>query len=156
MDLTVYCIISINFDRGIMQEQRKLRRKSRKTCLQVLYSNDVAKVKISDILAGEAHLPHVDHIDDYARMLIEGTANKMDEIDKTLIRISENWSLDRMPSTDRCLLRQTVYEMKYVEDVPISVSINEAVELAKMYGSDDDSHKFINGILGKIAKELEL
>ena len=60
-----------------------------------------------------------------------------------------------MPATDRCLLRQSVYEMLYVDDVPISVSINEAVELAKEFGGDDDSHKFVNGVLGKIAKEIE-
>ena len=60
-----------------------------------------------------------------------------------------------MPATDRCLLRQSVYEMLYVDDVPISVSINEAVELAKQFGGDDESHKFVNGVLGKIAKELE-
>lgn len=53
------------------------------------------------------------------------------------------------------MLRQSVYEMLYVEDVPISVSINEAVELAKEFGGDDESHKFVNGVLGKIAKELE-
>lgn len=60
-----------------------------------------------------------------------------------------------MPATDRCLLRQTVYEMEYVDDVPISVSINEAVELAKEFGGEDDSHKFVNGVLGKIAKQIE-
>ena len=53
------------------------------------------------------------------------------------------------------MLRQTVYEMKYVDDVPISVSINEAVELAKEFGGEDDSHKFVNGVLGKIAKQIE-
>lgn len=60
-----------------------------------------------------------------------------------------------MPATDRCLLRQSVYEMMYVDEVPISVSINEAVELAKEFGGEDDSHKFVNGILGKIAKEID-
>lgn len=60
-----------------------------------------------------------------------------------------------MPVVDRCLLRQSVYEMIYVDDVPISVSINEAVELAKQFGGDDESHKFVNGILGKIAKQIE-
>lgn len=60
-----------------------------------------------------------------------------------------------MPVVDRCLLRQTVYEMLFVEDVPISVSINEAVELAKQYGGEDDSHKFVNGVLGKIARQIE-
>ena len=133
----------------------KLRRKSRKTCLQVLYSNDVVGVKIEDVLSGKATLPHVTEIDDYARGLIEGTQKNLKEIDAKLADVSENWALDRMPSTDRCLLRQTVYEMLHVEDVPISVSINEAVELAKEFGGDDDSHKFVNGVLGKIAKEIE-
>ena len=133
----------------------KQRRKSRKICLQVLYSNDVVGVKTKDVLDGTATLPHIGEIDDYATGLINGTVENMREIDKRLASVSENWALDRMPSTDRCLLRQTVYEMLYVEDVPISVSINEAVELAKEFGGDDDSHKFVNGVLGKIAKELD-
>lgn len=132
------------------------RRKSRKICLNVLYSNDVVGVKPADIIAGKATLPHIESIDDYAKGLIEGTVEKQGEIDALLEKVSENWALDRMPATDRCLLRQTVYEMKYVEDVPVSVSINEAVELAKEFGGDDESHKFVNGVLGKIAKELEI
>lgn len=136
-------------------QQRKLRRKSRKTCLQVLYSNDLANVKIDDVLCGKASLPHIDEIDDYATMLIKGSAKHQDEIDAMLIDVAENWTLDRMPVVDRCLLRQSVYEMIYVDDVPVSVSINEAVELAKQFGGDDESHKFVNGILGKIAKQIE-
>lgn len=136
-------------------QQRKLRRKSRKTCLQVLYSNDVVGVKTDDVLSGKATLPYISEIDDYAASLIEGTIKNIKDIDKRLIGISENWALDRMPVVDRCLLRQTVYEMLYVDDVPISVSINEAVELAKQFGGDDDSHKFVNGVLGKIARQIE-
>ena len=133
----------------------KQRRKSRKTCLAVLYSNDVVGVKPQDVIDGKASLPHVESIDEHAELLIKGTMEKQPEIDALLERVSENWALDRMPATDRCLLRQAVYEMKYVEDVPVSVSINEAVELAKEFGGDDESHKFVNGVLGKIAKELE-
>ena len=123
--------------------------------LAVLYSNDVANIKIESVLSGDAQLPHIEEIDEYSRGLIEGTINNLKAIDEKLIKVSENWALDRMPSTDRCLLRQTVYEMMFVDDVPISVSINEAVELAKLYGGEEDSHKFVNGVLGKIARELE-
>ena len=136
-------------------EQKKQRRKSRKTCLQALYSNDVAGVSINQILDGSATLPHVEELDQYSRNLIKGTTAHSEEIDKRLASVSKNWALGRMSSTDRCLLRQTVFEMIYVDDVPISVSINEAVELAKEYGGEDDSHKFVNGVLGKIARDLE-
>ena len=60
-----------------------------------------------------------------------------------------------MPIVDKNLLRQSIYEMKYMEDVPISATINEAVEIAKSFCAQDDSHKFINGVLGKVAKEIE-
>lgn len=60
-----------------------------------------------------------------------------------------------MPIVDKLLLRQAIYEMKYIDEVPVSVSINEAVELAKKFGGDEQSHKFINGILGKIARNME-
>lgn len=133
----------------------KQRRKSRKICLQVLYSNDVVGVNIHDVLCGKVILPHITNIDDYANKLITGTIENINDIDKRLSAVSENWTIDRMPSTDRCLLRQTVFEMLFIDEVPISVSINEAVELAKEFGGDDESHKFVNGVLGKIAKELE-
>lgn len=136
-------------------QQRKERRKSRKICLQVLFANDVAGVNPEDVIAGKVSLPHIEEIDEYCKNLITGTYKNIGEIDNQLTKVSENWALDRMSSTDRCLLRQTVFEMFYVDDVPISVSINEAVELAKLYGGDDDSHKFVNGVLGKIARDME-
>lgn len=71
-------------------QQRKLRRKSRKTCLQVLYSNDVVGVKTEDVLSGKATLPHITEIDDYAADLIRGTVKNMKDIDKRLVGISEN------------------------------------------------------------------
>lgn len=60
-----------------------------------------------------------------------------------------------MPIVDRSILRLAAYEMMYVDDVPVSVSINEAVELAKDFGGEDESPRFVNGVLGRIAKRLE-
>lgn len=73
----------------------------------------------------------------------------------TTSRPSENWSLARMPIVDRSILRLATFEMMYIDDVPTSVTINEAVELAKDFGGEDESHRFVNGILGRIAKMLE-
>ena len=70
--------------------------------------------------------------------------------DKTIGEVSENWSVSRMPFVDRNILRLATYEILYDADVPASVAINEAVELAKVYGGEDSS-KFVNGVLGKIA-----
>ena len=60
-----------------------------------------------------------------------------------------------MPVVDRAILRIAVYEMLYVDEVPVSVAINEAVELAKMYGGEDESSRFVNGVLGRIARAEE-
>ncbi len=76
-----------------------------------------------------------------------------DEIDEVLNQASSGWKVSRMSKVDVNILRLAVYEMKYDEDVPVKVAINEAVELAKKFGGDDSS-SFVNGILGKIAKEL--
>ena len=69
---------------------KKDRRKSRKTSLCILYSNDVVGVVVEDVLSGKASLPHIDEIDDYAEMLVRGTVEHIEEIDKTLHEVSEN------------------------------------------------------------------
>ena len=74
------------------------------------------------------------------------------EIDEMLNRTSEGWKTTRMGKVDLAILRLAVYEMKFDEDVPVGVAINEAVELAKRFGRDQ-SPSFINGILGKLARE---
>lgn len=90
--------------------------------------------------------------DDYATVLSYGVEDNLIEIDEILKASSENWSLTRMPLIDRTILRMAVWELLYNEDIPTSVAINEAVRLAKEYGGDDSS-KFINGVLGKVARE---
>ncbi len=89
----------------------------------------------------------------FARLLLDGTIAHLPEIDDKLRTYAREWSLERMANVDRNILRMSLYEMLFLEDIPLSVSINEAVELAKTY-STPDSGRFINGILGKIAVEL--
>lgn len=87
-----------------------------------------------------------DYILERYRKIIE----KIGEIDEMINSVSEGWKTRRMAKVDLTLLRLAVYEMKYDEDIPVKVAINEAVELAKQYGTDD-SPAFINGVLAKLA-----
>lgn len=89
----------------------------------------------------------------YAKDLILGTLTKLGSIDQMIEAESANWKMSRMPPIDRNLLRMTAYELIAHEDVPISVAIDEAVELAKSFGSAD-SFAFINGILDTLAKKI--
>lgn len=75
---------------------------------------------------------------------------KLEEIDTAIGEASKGWKVRRMAKVDLALIRLAVYEMKYEEDIPVKVAINEAVELAKQYGTDD-SPAFINGVLAKLA-----
>ena len=92
---------------------------------------------------------------DYALALIHGVEANQAQVDERIEAASENWALSRMPIVDRSILRLAVFEMFNCDDVPVSVSINEAVELAKGFGGEDDSPRFVNGVLGRIAKILE-
>ena len=105
------------------------------------------------MLAGAYALSDEEPLDDYGRELALGTDLMRDELDAIISRASTNWSLDRMPSVDRNLLRLALYEMLRVDEVAIAVTIDESVELAKAYGTDESS-RFVNGLLGSIAAEL--
>jgi len=89
---------------------------------------------------------------DYARSLVAGVQEHHAEIDELLVRYADRWAIDRMPVIDRTLLRIALFELLWGEDVPVPVAINEAVELAKDL-STEDSGRFINGLLGKIAEK---
>lgn len=89
--------------------------------------------------------------DDFLQMLVLGVVKEKQAIDEIISRHLEKWSLQRLPSVEKTVLRIATYELKYMEDIPENVSINEAVNLAKMYG-DEKSGKFVNGVLSKIIK----
>lgn len=128
------------------------RSRAREQALQLLF--------ICDFVDGESEPPrHVDVMDDivlepYANDLFEGIFERRETIDRAIEDASENWSLSRMALTDRAILRIAVFEMLYCDDVPPGVSINEAVELAQRFGGEDDSYRFVNGVLGKVALQM--
>lgn len=90
----------------------------------------------------------------FARFLITGTLEKIEEIDEEIKNQLEHWDFSRLSKVDLALLRMSVYSLKYQKDIPPSVTIDEAVDIAKEYGSDD-SFRFINGVLDGIRKRLE-
>ena len=89
----------------------------------------------------------------YGRELVEGVQAHQAEIDALLVTHADRWAIDRMPVVDRTILRLGVFELLWGDDVPVPVAINEAVELAKEL-STEDSGRFVNGLLGRIAEEL--
>ncbi len=127
---------------------------ARKNALQIMYQGDILDKTPRELIDNAQLVPETQGLDDYALMLLDGCKENLEAIDELIVSASENWALDRMPMVDRALLRLSTYEMRYVKDVPVSVSINEAVNLAKEFGGDD-SPRFINGILGRIATQLE-
>ncbi len=87
----------------------------------------------------------------YARFLVEGVQSAQAEIDELISRYADRWTIDRMPVVDRTLLRIAIFELFWAPDVPVPVAINEAVELAKSL-STEDSGRFVNGLLGRVAE----
>lgn len=91
-----------------------------------------------------------DEIFQYAQLIVDGVVDNFEEIDDLIETYSNDWTLDRMPALDRAILRCALWEILYNPEVPNGVAINEAVEIAKEF-STDDSGSFINGVLSKIA-----
>ncbi len=129
------------------------RTRSRECALQILYQIDITKSRFSGALSDYLMDHEVsDEIRNYCEKLVEGTVKNLGNIDSAIIRYATNWQLNRMAVVDRNILRLATYELLYLEDIPPKVAINEAVELAKKFG-DNDSGKFVNGVLDKISKE---
>lgn len=134
------------------KQQMPARRKARKRALDVLYEADLRSRPPVEVLAGylqRIEKPHPDHLD-YAVSLVEGVAAHLDRIDELIASYAEGWTLERMPVIDRNLARIAVQELLYHDDIDDAVAISEAVELARQM-STDDSPRFLNGILGRIA-----
>ena len=92
-------------------------------------------------------------VDDFAERLAEGAEQNEAEIDAQIEKNIRSWKMNRLSKVSLSLLRLAIYEMLFEKEIPVSVSINEAVDLAKKYGGADDA-PFINGVLGSVAKEL--
>jgi len=144
------------------------RTRSREFALQILYEADISHEDISEMLEDfwkdrtdlalsdpEKEALEKDkkehEIRQYTEKLVHGTLEKLTAIDQTIERFAENWAISRMACVDRNILRLATFEILHLEEIPVKVAINEAVELAKRYG-ETDSSKFVNGILDRIAK----
>jgi len=129
------------------------RRKARKRALDVLYEADLRQAPITDVLERYVErlpLPRSEQLD-YTMALAEGVARHRDRVDDLIGSFAEGWTLDRMPVVDRNLARIAVFELLYRDDIDDAVAITEAVELAKTL-STEDSPRFLNGLLGRIAE----
>lgn len=138
-----------------MAAKRHERTLARRQAIQVLYQGEILGVEPSGLIADEKCFIDGAKPSAYALTLIEGTSEHQSEIDEKLKQYSENWALDRMPTVDRAILRLASYEILFVDEVPTSVAINEAVDLAKDFGGEDESPRFVNGVLGRVAESLE-
>jgi N utilization substance protein B len=141
------------------------RRLARELALQSLYQMEMNGVGSTHAIA---HVVEEAQTDDESQLkqskdtidpdeimeLVEGTITNLERIDALLLDYLKGWQMDRLSRVDREVLRLAAYEMVYRQDVPPKVVVNEAIELAKHFGTEE-SGKFVNGVLGKMIKELE-
>jgi len=127
---------------------------ARECALKILYRIEISRESIEDSLK-DFWSKSADSADkeshDFTETLVKGTYENLAAIDGMISKYTDNWSISRMAVIDKNVMRMCIYEMLYRDDIPLNVSINEAIELAKKYG-DIDSGKFVNGILDKIKK----
>mgnify|MGYP005831793901 CR=1 FL=1 len=142
------------------------RRRARELALKVLYRMDLTQEEpgqslesVTELLrsgepgqeqeAGHQKIESSRDLEEFASRLVHGVRQKLREIDALLLRFAENWRVERMTLVDRNILRLAVYELLFCPDIPHKVSINEAIELAKRF-STQESGPFINGVLDQI------
>jgi N utilization substance protein B len=130
----------------------KPRTRARSLALQVLYEVDIANHPPADIYRLRLQdTPLSDDLSDFARQIIFGVLPLTDRLDQIIAKYAPEWPLDQIAAIDRNILRMALWEFAVYHDTPVKVAINEAVELAKQYGSDS-APRFINGVLGTLAE----
>ena len=126
------------------------RRKSREQAFALLFEKSFNDQPVMDLAEGAQDAREF-IIEPFALALAQGAEEKLAEIDARIDEFSHKWSRNRISRVALAVLRLAVYEMLYDDDTPVSIAINEAVELAKKYGGDEDS-SFVNGVLGGISR----
>lgn len=132
------------------------RRRARREALFVLYQADLLKLPVAAALerAGGEPTAEPGAIAPYTRRLVEGVTARLDEIDTTISRHLVSWTLERLAPLERNVLRLGVFELVFADDVPDAVAIDEAVELAKTFCSDEAA-ALVNGVLGAVQGERQ-
>ncbi|PIE80436.1 MAG: transcription antitermination factor NusB [Chloroflexi bacterium] len=131
----------------------KTRRRARRVTLETLYEYDIANHPPGEILQRQLAENYMEQAGiEFASQLIQGTIEHQEEMDMLIARYAPEWPLEQMAVIDRNILRIAIYEFLIDGNTPVKVAINEAVELAKTYGSDS-APRFINGVLGTLADQ---
>jgi len=131
------------------------RRRARERALQVLFQVDLGNADPAETFCRmNESFGTLSKNGDFAKRLVEGTLANLASIDQIIAKISKDWKINRMANVDRNIMRLALYEILYCEDIPNSVSVNEAIELGKVYGGEE-SGRFINGILGRVLEDPE-
>jgi len=134
----------------------KTRRRARRVTLEVLYEYDIAQHPPGEILQRRLKTNQMDTAGaEFASHLVQGVLKYIDRMDILIARYAPEWPLEQMAVIDRNILRIAIFEFIASDETPVKVAINEAVELAKSYGSDS-APRFINGVLGTLADQIDL
>lgn len=127
----------------------------REMALQALFACELGKNDSATILGMLWEEKAIDKsAQDFCTYIVEGVLAKLDDIDNMLSKNTIEWDLKRMAAVDRNIMRMALFEMLYSNEIPRAVVLNEAIELGKKFGGEESS-RFINGVLGKISKDLE-
>ena len=129
------------------------RRRAREEAVIILYQIDLLEKNAVDILKNEVIFGR--EVDYFTEKLVLGVFENLKTIDQRIKKVVENWSLERIAIVDKNILRVAIYEMLFEDEIPLKVSVDEAIEIAKEFGQKDDTPKFINGVLGKILIEIQ-
>ncbi len=134
------------------------RRKAREIALQVLFHIDFTGGSPEEIIPAVYSMQEIEFsesVNEYVEWIVAGTLAHRDEIDRQISELAKDWKLERMGGVDRAITRMAIFEIKYGEEkVPPRAAVNEAVELAKHFGSDE-SGRFVNGILGSLVRGVQ-
>ena len=128
------------------------RRTARERAMQALYQMDITG-ELEPKVAVENTLDEGEETNEFLESLVVGFVENKEAIDEAIRQNLKKWKLERISIVDRSILRVAVYEMKYMEEIPHNVTINEAIEIAKTFG-DEESRRFINGVLPNIKDTL--
>ncbi|MBI3535756.1 MAG: transcription antitermination factor NusB [Deltaproteobacteria bacterium] len=126
---------------------------AREIALQILYGYD--RQGITEPIELDEHFQYFrvpPDIQPFSSQLVTGTLQNIVQIDQILDRNLKKWKIQRLSTVDRCILRMAVYEMKYMPEIDVGITINEAVELAKQFGTEE-SYGFVNGILDEASRD---
>lgn len=128
------------------------RKDAREQAFILIFEKEISKLDTAEVLENAAEARDI-ITDEFSEDVFNGTYNNISDIDKMISDNLEGWSIERLSKVVLALLRLSTYEIMFCNDVPVSVSINEAVELCKKYATVDDS-AYLNGVLGSVAKKI--